>query len=67
MTTTSIIVGSTREGSFSEKVVQWTQAKLAGRECVQSKLLNLRDLDLLCQLWRRRWRMCGRTASADRG
>ncbi|HKU27976.1 MAG TPA: NAD(P)H-dependent oxidoreductase [Candidatus Sulfotelmatobacter sp.] len=46
MTTISIIVGSTREGRFSEKVAQWTQAQLAGRERVQSKLLDLRDFDL---------------------
>ena len=46
MTTISIIVGSTRQGRFSEKAAEWIRTSLAQREGVQVKVLDLRDFDL---------------------
>jgi NAD(P)H-dependent FMN reductase len=39
----SIIVGSTREGRFSEKVAQWLLAEIKGRKDLEARLLDLRD------------------------
>jgi NAD(P)H-dependent FMN reductase len=46
MTTISLIVGSTRQGRFSEKAAEWTRLNLAQRPGVQVKLLDLRDFSL---------------------
>jgi NAD(P)H-dependent FMN reductase len=46
MTTISIIVGSTRQGRFSEKVAGWMLANLAQRQGVMAKLLDLRDFPM---------------------
>jgi NAD(P)H-dependent FMN reductase len=46
MTTISLIVGSTRQGRFSEKAAEWTRANLAQREGLQVKVLDLRDFAL---------------------
>jgi NAD(P)H-dependent FMN reductase len=46
MTTISIIVGSTREGRFSEKVAHWISSELSAREGVQVKMLDLRDFPM---------------------
>jgi NAD(P)H-dependent FMN reductase len=46
MTTISIIVGSTRQGRFSEKAAEWTRAILAQRQGVKVKVLDLRDFAL---------------------
>jgi NAD(P)H-dependent FMN reductase len=46
MTVISIIVGSTREGRFSETVANWVRADLAQRADVQVHLLDLRDFPM---------------------
>ena len=46
MTVISVIVGSTREGRFSEKPAQWILQKLKEREGVDARLLDLRDFPL---------------------
>jgi NAD(P)H-dependent FMN reductase len=43
MTGISVIVGSTREGRFSEKPAQWILQRLAARDDVDARLLDLRD------------------------
>ncbi len=46
MTTISIIIGSTRQGRFSEKVATWMHANLTQRPGVKTKLLDLRDFPM---------------------
>lgn len=43
MTTISVIVGSIREGRFSEKPAQWILQHLQRREGIDARLLDLRD------------------------
>ena len=43
MTTISIIVGSTRQGRFSEKPAQWILQQLQKRDGIEARLLDLRD------------------------
>jgi NAD(P)H-dependent FMN reductase len=43
MTIISVIVGSTREGRFSEKPAKWILQQLQKREGVDARLLDLRD------------------------
>ena len=43
MTTISVIVGSTRQGRFSEKPARWIWRQLNEREGVDARLLDLRD------------------------
>jgi NAD(P)H-dependent FMN reductase len=46
MTAISVIVGSTREGRFSEKPAQWILQHLAARGDVDARLLDLRDFPM---------------------
>jgi NAD(P)H-dependent FMN reductase len=46
MTVISVIVGSTRQGRFSEKPAQWILGHLRGRSGVDARLLDLRDFPL---------------------
>jgi NAD(P)H-dependent FMN reductase len=46
MTVISVIVGSTREGRFSEKPAKWILQHLRRREAVDARLLDLRDFPL---------------------
>lgn len=46
MTVVSVIVGSTREGRFSDLPAQWIKRHLERREGVSVRLLDLRDYDL---------------------
>lgn len=46
MDTISVVVGSTREGRFSEVVARWIQRELAERGNVQPQLLDLRDFPM---------------------
>jgi NAD(P)H-dependent FMN reductase len=43
MTVISVIVGSTREGRFSEKPAKWIWQQLKKRDGVDARLLDLRD------------------------
>jgi hypothetical protein len=43
MTVISVIVGSTREGRFSEKPARWILQHLQKRDGVDARLLDLRD------------------------
>jgi NADPH-dependent FMN reductase len=43
MTVISVIVGSTREGRFSEKPAKWILQHLKKRERIDARLLDLRD------------------------
>jgi NAD(P)H-dependent FMN reductase len=43
MTTISVIVGSTRQGRFSEKPARWIFQHLGKRDGVDARLLDLRD------------------------
>ncbi len=43
MTVISVIVGSTREGRFSEKPAKWILDRLKKRDAVDARLLDLRD------------------------
>ena len=43
MITISVIVGSTRQGRFSEKPAQWILQHLQKRDGIETKLLDLRD------------------------
>lgn len=43
MTILSVIVGSTREGRFSEKPARWVMDRLGNRAGVEARLLDLRD------------------------
>ena len=46
MTVLSVIVGSTREGRFSEKPAKWILQHLKKREGVDARLLDLRDFPM---------------------
>ena len=46
MNVISVIVGSTREGRFSEKPAQWIFQQLKKRQGVDSRLLDLRDFPM---------------------
>ena len=46
MTVISVIVGSTREGRFSEKPAHWILQHLKKREGVDARLLDLRDFPM---------------------
>ena len=43
MTTISVIVGSTRQGRFSEQPAQWILQHLQKRDGIEARLLDLRD------------------------
>jgi NAD(P)H-dependent FMN reductase len=43
MMTISVIVGSTRQGRFSEKPAQWILQQLHKREGIEGRPLDLRD------------------------
>ena len=42
----SVIVGSTREGRFSEKPAQWILQRLKARKGIDARLLDLRDFPM---------------------
>jgi len=46
MTTISVIVGSTRQGRFSEKPAQWILQHLQERDGIEARLLDLRDFPM---------------------
>src|ERR1700736_503411 len=46
MTTISVIVGSTRQGRFSEKPAQWIFQHLQKRAAIDARLLDLRDFPM---------------------
>jgi NAD(P)H-dependent FMN reductase len=46
MTVISVIVGSTREGRFSEKPAHWILQQLKKREGIDARLLDLRDFPM---------------------
>ena len=46
MITISVIVGSTRQGRFSEKPAQWILQHLRKRDGVEARLLDLRDFPM---------------------
>ena len=46
MTVISVIVGSTREGRFSERPAHWILQHLKKREGVEARLLDLRDFPM---------------------
>jgi NAD(P)H-dependent FMN reductase len=46
MMTISVIVGSTRQGRFSEKPAQWILQQLHKREGIEGRLLDLRDFPI---------------------
>jgi NAD(P)H-dependent FMN reductase len=46
MTVISVIIGSTREGRFSEKPAKWIFQHLKKREGVDARLLDLRDFPM---------------------
>ena len=46
MMTISVIVGSTRQGRFSEKPAQWILQQLRKREGIEAQLLDLRDFPM---------------------
>src|ERR1700731_5324601 len=46
MMTISVIVGSTRQGRFSEKPAQWILEELRKREAIEARLLDLRDFSM---------------------
>src|SRR5260370_8837401 len=46
MTVISVIVGSTRQGRFSEKPAQWIFQHLKKRGDVEARLLDLRDFPM---------------------
>lgn len=46
MLNVKIIVGSTRPGRFSEKVLPWLNAKLANRSGIQAEILDLKEHQL---------------------
>jgi NAD(P)H-dependent FMN reductase len=46
MTTVSVIVGSTRQGRFSEKPAQWIFQHLKARKEIEARLLDLRDFPM---------------------
>ena len=46
MMTISVIVGSTRQGRFSERPAQWILQELRKREGIEARLLDLRDFPM---------------------
>ena len=46
MITISVIVGSTRQGRFSEKPAQWILQHLQKRDGIEARLLDLRDFPM---------------------
>jgi NAD(P)H-dependent FMN reductase len=46
MMTISVIVGSTRQGRFSEKPAQWILGLLQKRKGIEGQLLGLRDFSM---------------------
>src|SRR5580700_1051289 len=42
----SVIIGSTRQGRFSEKPAQWILHELRKREAIEARLLDLRDFPM---------------------
>ena len=46
MTVISVIVGSTRQGRFSENAAQWIFQRLKNRGGVEARLLDLRDFPM---------------------
>jgi NAD(P)H-dependent FMN reductase len=46
MTTISVIVGSTREGRFSEKPARWILQHLQKRDGIEARWLDLRDFPM---------------------
>jgi hypothetical protein len=46
MMTISVIVGSTRQGRFSEKPAQWILQQMHKREGIEGQLLDLRDFPM---------------------
>ena len=44
--TISVIIGSTRQGRFSEKPAQWILQQLQKREGIEARLLDLRDFPM---------------------
>jgi NAD(P)H-dependent FMN reductase len=46
MTVISVIVGSTRQGRFSEKPAQWILQHLKNRGGIEARLLDLRDFPM---------------------
>ncbi len=44
--TISVIIGSTRQGRFSEKPAQWILQQLHKREGIEARLLDLRDFPM---------------------
>jgi NAD(P)H-dependent FMN reductase len=46
MTVISVIVGSTRQGRFSEKPAKWILQQLKDRDGVDVRLLDLRDFPM---------------------
>jgi NAD(P)H-dependent FMN reductase len=46
MTKISVIVGSTRQGRFSEKPAQWILQHLKKRDGIEARLLDLRDFPM---------------------
>ena len=46
MNTISVIVGSTRQGRFSEKPAQWIFQHLQKRDAIAARLLDLRDFPM---------------------
>src|ERR1700756_3201027 len=46
MTTISVIVGSTRQGRFSEKPAQWILQHLQKRDGIEAQMLDLRDFPM---------------------
>ena len=46
MITISVIVGSTRQGRFSEKPAQWILEHLQKRDGIEARLLDLRDFPM---------------------
>jgi NAD(P)H-dependent FMN reductase len=46
MMTISVIVGSTRQGRFSEKPAQWILQQLHKRERIEGRLLDFRDFTM---------------------
>lgn len=46
MTVISVIVGSTRQGRFSEKPAHWILQQLKKHDAVDARLLDLRDFPM---------------------
>src|SRR5207244_2671071 len=46
MTVISVIVGSTRQGRFSQKPAQWILQRLKSRGGIETRLLDLREFPL---------------------